>query len=225
MRAEQTKKLVIIFLISIVILSFLDFVRVPRIPVTSFATFNAPRRLDSFTGYSDDNPALTEQLSISEFVENIADGQSGSIRGVYATGLFALRVVQQPAGNAAFVSTEEDAVTQFSLAQNYNSIGLLAHNTAAGQYFFNLMYGDIIEVVYGDGDIDLYKVEEIRKYQALSPYSSSSNFTDLLTGETFSAANVFYQMYSGDHHLTLQTCIQKDGIDAWGRLFIIAYPL
>jgi len=29
----------------------------------------------------------------------------------------------------------------------------------------------------------------------------------------------------GGHHLTLQTCIQQDGEDSWGRLFIIADSL
>lgn len=224
MRAVQTKKLASLLLIATVFL-FLNSTIGTNIPVTGLDLSADPVKLDSFTGYRDDDRVPPVQLSISEFVANISDGQGESVRGVYATGLFALQVVQQPSGNAGYVSAEEDVATQFSMAKKYDSIGLLAHNNAAGQYFYNLTYGNIVEVVYGDGNIDLYKVEAIYEFQALSPSSTSSSFKDLVSGETFSAANVFYKMYSGDPHLTLQTCIQKDGINTWGRLFIIAYPL
>jgi hypothetical protein len=35
---------------------------------------------------------------------------------------------------------------------------------------------------------------------------------------------VFYDFYSGDPHLTLQTCIEKDGDWSWGVRFILAEP-
>jgi hypothetical protein len=36
---------------------------------------------------------------------------------------------------------------------------------------------------------------------------------------------LFNMAYGGEHHLTLQTCIESQGDFAWGRLFIIAKPL
>ena len=224
MRAKQTKKLIQIILMISVFL-FLNKTTAVAIPITGLGSVGIPVKSDSSTDYNDDYAAQPEQMTISQFVNTVSDGQSESIKGVYVTDVFALKVIQQPSNNAGYVSTDEDVATQFNMAKKYDTIGLLAHNNAAGQYFFDLTYGNIIEIVYGDGDIELYKVEEIYQYQALSPNSSSSNFTDLTTGATYSAADVFYQMYSGDSHLTLQTCIQNDSVDSWGRLFIIAYPL
>jgi hypothetical protein len=31
-------------------------------------------------------------------------------------------------------------------------------------------------------------------------------------------------VYRGDRHVTFQVCIEAEGIDAWGRLFVIAEP-
>ena len=224
MRARQTKKLLQIILLTSVFLFFNQAITI-KIPITRSGSVNIPVKLNSFISFNDDYAVQPEQITISQFVNTVSDGQSESISGVYVTNVFALKVVQQPSSNAGYVSTDDDVATQFRMAKKYNTIGLLAHNTAAGQYFSDLTYGNIIEIIYGDGDIDFYKVEEIYQYQALSPNSSFSDFTDLVTGETYSAADVFYQMYSGDPHVTLQTCIQNNSVDSGGRLFIIAYPL
>lgn len=196
----------------------------PRVPVTG-TPISEPVKMDTFSGYSLLYGVQPDKVSISQFVNSVSDGQSSSIRGIYATDVFALQVVQQPTGNAGYVSPTGGVATQFSMASNYGSIGLLAHNYAAGSDFFDLTFGNIIQVVYGDGHIELYKVTSIYRYQALSPYSSSSQFEDTYTGARYSASEVFYQMYSGEHHLTLQTCIQQGDVDAWGRLFVVAYPL
>ena len=224
MRVKKMKKLIFV----VVLLSFFfaaNNINNPNVPVTGTSTINEPAQMDTFSGYSLLYGVQPDKLSISQFVESVSDGQASSIRGVYATDLFALQVVQQPAGNAGYVSPTEGVATQFSMASNYGSIGFLAHNYAAGSDFFDLTFGNIIQVVYGDGHIELYKVTYIYRYQALSPYSSNSQFEDTYTGTRYSASDVFYQMYSGEHHLTLQTCIQQGDIDAWGRLFVIAYPL
>ncbi|HRJ74870.1 MAG TPA: hypothetical protein PLX90_02685, partial [Anaerolineales bacterium] len=54
------------------------------------------------------------------------------------------------------------------------------------------------------------------------PYS---NFIDLNTQEFLTAEGLFNKVYRGDFHVTLQTCIEKDGDLSWGRLFIIAKPI
>jgi hypothetical protein len=36
---------------------------------------------------------------------------------------------------------------------------------------------------------------------------------------------VFTKIYAVKDRLVLQTCIAKDGIDSWGRLFVIAEPV
>jgi hypothetical protein len=87
------------------------------------------------------------------------------------------------------------------------------------------MIGDHVDVVYGDGVVQSYVVSNIIRYQAMQPYSPNSTFVNLDTNEQLSANNLFYQVYSGSHHLTLQTCIQEGVVDSWGRLFIIAEPV
>jgi hypothetical protein len=105
------------------------------------------------------------------------------------------------------------------------NVGLLAHNYLAGQYFTQLKIGQIIRVVYGDGKIENFIVTEIARYQAISPNSPYSDFTNLATGERSNVESVFKKAYAGPHHLTLQTCIAKDNELSWGRLFIIAEPM
>ncbi|MFN3491076.1 MAG: hypothetical protein ACK40V_02555, partial [Anaerolineales bacterium] len=58
-----------------------------------------------------------------------------------------------------------------------------------------------------------------------SPLSPYSNFIDLETEEFLTAEGLFNKVYRGDFHVTLQTCIEKDGSLSWGRLFIVAKPL
>jgi hypothetical protein len=169
-----------------------------------------------------DQPTIS---SLVDFVENVKNGDKNGIRGVYVADNFALRVVEQPANNPNFVSTIEGVATQFSLAKKYNTIGFLAHNFASGKYFINLKLGDVIQVVYGDGRIDQFRIMQILQFQALQPNNPKSQFIDLQSREKFSAARLFKKVYTGNKHLTLQTCIQKDGIDTWGRLFLIATPL
>ena len=168
-----------------------------------------------------DQPTIS---SLYDFVENVKDGDKNSIRGVYVADNFALRVVEQPTNNPNFVSTIEGVTTQFSLAKKYNTIGFLAHNFASGRYFFNMNLGDVVQVIYGDGRIDKFRIMQIIQFQALQPDSPKSQFVDLQSGEKFSPTQLFEKVYTGNKHLTFQTCIQKDGIDSWGRLFLIATP-
>jgi hypothetical protein len=171
------------------------------------------------------NASESSLLSLEAFAEAVKDGNASKIKGLYAEDTFMLRVIQQPSGKPGFVSPVEGVATQFSMASSNNVTGMLAHNFSSGRFFFDLALEDVIDVVYGDGTIKLYKVSMIKKYQALSPKSAASDFVDLETKEKLTATGLFSKMYSGQHHLTLQTCIQEGTEDSWGRLFVIAEPI
>lgn len=224
MRAKLVKKLIQILLIAAGFI-FINNASSAIVPVSGLIDVNLPTQSEINTRFFDLAKVQPDLVSIDQFIANIIDGQSDSIRGVYTDSVFALKVVQQPSNDAGYVSPAVETVTQFNLAKKYDTIGLLAHNTAAGQYFFDVADGKIINVIYGDGTVARYQVKEVYQYQALSPNSATSDFVDLESGATYSAAEVFYQMYTGDPHLTLQTCIERDSVDTWGRLFILAYPL
>ncbi len=173
-------------------------------------------------------PAVEEKstfISLDEFTEGVSDGSGQAIRGVYVQDVLALRVVQQPAGEPAFVSATKGTVTQFGMASSNGTTGLLAHNFAAGKLFSGLGQGQVVNVVYGDGSVKSYMISKILRFQALEPNSPSSNFVNLDTNEQLSAAGLFSQVYTGSHHVTFQTCIQEGSVDSWGRLFILADPM
>ena len=162
--------------------------------------------------------------NFSTFVENIQDGKADVLEGVYVPDVFAFPVVQQPVGNPGYVSQAADTVTQFGMAAEVGNVGLLAHNNLAGQEFTNLSLGDEVRLVYGDGKVEYFIVTQELQYQALQPYSPYSEFRDLETNQTITAEKLFRKVYRGDRHVTFQVCIAANGIDAWGRLFIIAQP-
>lgn len=160
-------------------------------------------------------------LSVSTFSDQVANGNSGQVTGIYAENLFALPVVQQPSGNAGFVSGSGNTATQFKMA---SALGFLAHNYLAGSLFFYLYSGAPISVVFGDGQVKNYVVSQMRKFQALSPDNPYSDFVDLASGGTLSATDLFYQTYGVSGQVVLQTCISSGGNSSWGRLFVIATP-
>lgn len=162
--------------------------------------------------------------NFSLFVQSIKDGNAENLRGIYVAGKMAFPIIQQPKGSPGFVSTTDSTVTQFSMASEVGNLGLLAHNYLAGINFSLLEKGDKIFLIYGDGHTQSFVVEEILQYQATSPLSPYSNFQNLSSDEFLTAEGLFNKVYRGDFHLTLQTCIEKDGDLSWGRLFIIAKP-
>jgi hypothetical protein len=177
-------------------------------------------------------PTAAPDRIFDAFVEKVKNGNAAVIVGVYVQGVLALPVIQQPVNSKGeptdpgFVSTTDDIATQFLYAYIYadGNIGLLAHNYLAGRYFFNIQSGDIVEIIYGDGRVEDYAIDEIRQYQALSPRSPTSNFLDLETGETLTSTDLFYRVYGGDKRVTFQTCIDRDNNSEWGRIFPIAFP-
>lgn len=184
-----------------------------------------PTSLDSLQDVGDADLQVSKTIPVNDFVESLINGNENTIRGLYVENKFAFPVVQQPSGNAGYVSTTEDVITDFAMPRKYGVTGLLAHNYLAGIEFFTLEIGDLVQVVYGNGRVQMYRVSDIQSYQALSPNSASSNFVDLATSEKLTATQLFKRVYMGEHHLTLQTCIQQGSEDTWGRLFIIADPV
>ena len=162
--------------------------------------------------------------SFSIFVAGVQDGNAGTLRGVYVPGVLAFPITQQPTGNPGYVSQAADVITQFGMAAEVGNVGLLAHNHLAGQTFTGLSAGDEVRLVYGDGKIEYFIVTQALQYQALQPYSPYSEFRDLETKQTITADKLFRKVYRGDRHVTFQVCIEANGIDAWGRLFVIAQP-
>lgn len=166
--------------------------------------------------------ALPDATSFSLSIQN---GNGNVLRGVYIDGLLALPVMQQPGNNAGYVSTIDNTVTQFAMASQFGTVGLLAHNYLSGQYFSQLIPGMIITSIYGDGRTEYFQVTQILRYRATSPYSVYSDFVDLDTQEYLTGSALFAKVYTGSRHITFQTCITQDGNSSWGRLFIIGQPV
>lgn len=175
-------------------------------------------------GFDDEDQVAVFDRQMEDFISTVSTG-GNKITGVYVADTLAMPIVQQPSGNAGWVSEVDTTITQFGIASDYGSTGLLAHNTHAGAEFFNLESGQTVVVVNGKGETETYQIESIRKFQALQPTSPYSDFIDLDSGEKLTATNLFFEVYSGDHHLTFQTCIAQDGELSWGRLFVIATPI
>ena len=159
------------------------------------------------------------------FIASVSNGQANQVTGIYAEGVLAYSVRPQPAGNLGYVSEGANDVTEFALAAQYGTQGFLAHNYLAGASFSQLSVGQIVTLVYGDGSTASFRIDVIRRYQALSPNSTQSRFVDLETGKELSASDVFFAVYNGESAVVLQTCIAKDGIGSWGRLFVQASPI
>lgn len=103
-------------------------------------------------------------------------------------------------------------LTFFVLASMYGATAFYAHNY---QPFFELERGD--KIFYEQ----TYTVMEVWEYQALQPNSPYSDFYGY--GQTYSVEEMFFMVFR-PNTLVLFTCIEKDGLLTWGRLFVIAIP-
>lgn len=157
------------------------------------------------------------------FVSSLINGNANQVVGVFVDGVLALRVVQQPASKPGYVSMKHDVATYFAMVYQYmKNTGLLADNSHAGIYFYDLQPGQSAVLIYGDGSTAEYVVSDIDQFQALDPHSVTSNFVNLSTGEALTATQLFSLVYGGSSRTTFQTCIAQGGESAWGRLFVIA---
>ena len=190
-----------------------------------------------FFGASEAIPVTSTQLSIlpvekenalpdmQTFIASVTNGHHGIPAGVYVPGVLALKIVQQPKDDPAFVSALPDILTQFQMASRYLTVGLLAHNFLAGTQFFKIHLNQEIVLVFGDGKVKNYSVSDIKSYQALSPNDPYSNFVSSDGQKNLSSEDVFKEVYAKGNQLVFQTSIQKGNEDSWGRLFIIANEL
>lgn len=172
------------------------------------------------------NPTAANLEPIDSFVQSVTNGQADSVVGIYIPDVLAYPVSQQPMGNAGFVTRQADQVTQFSLASQYGTVGILAHNDLAGAIFSNINLDQYAIIVYGDGHLEYYVISDVQKYQALLPTSTFSDFVNLDgSNEHLSANQLFNRIYGPGGRLVLQTCIDAYGDASWGRIFIIAEPV
>ena len=182
----------------------------------------------AFPSYSVSASPLAEPTTFPDLLSfslSVQNGDGNMLRGVYVDGVFAYPVVQQPGSNAGFVSKADNTLTQFGMASEFGNVGLLAHRDFSGQYFFELMPGMMIQLIYGDGHIEIFQVTQVYQYQATEPFSVYSDFIDLATLEYLTASALFTKVYMGSRHVTFQTCISQNGNSSWGRLFVIAEPV
>jgi hypothetical protein len=164
--------------------------------------------------------------NLTAYVRSLQNGISKTPIGVYIPGQWAYPISQQPANNPGFVSSYPEVLTQFSLAKQYNTIGLLAHNNLAGLSFFDLSLSKRVALIYGDGSVKYYQVKAIDRYRALSPNSPYSSFEDLeKPGTIISVTELFNRIYAPGDQMVLQTCIESNGNLSWGRLFVTAIPI
>jgi len=158
-----------------------------------------------------------------QFVTAIMNGDPARVVGVYVENVLALKVVQQPNNNPSFVSGVKGVATYFSMvhAQTGNT-GLLAHNYLAGVYYYDLMPGEVVVLIYGDGRTEEFVVADSLQFQALNPTSPTSSFVNVTTGERLTSTALFRRVYGGSYKTTFQTCIAQGNEPSWGRLFVIA---
>jgi len=121
----------------------------------------------------------SEIQNLYKFIRQIKTGDEDVLAGIYVAGVMAFPVIQQPPGEPAYVSTQPDTLTQFALANDYGSMGILAHNTLAGAIFNELYPLQRIRLIFGDGSVSEYVISSVERFQALSPTSPFSDFMDL----------------------------------------------
>ncbi len=198
---------------------------IDTLPATAGAAVTDPNVIAAREVFSEPNPPSSgNENSLVEFAVSVRNGHTDELVGVYAPGIFAMRVEQQPLGRFDYVSSVPDTITEFALPRNFGAVGLLAHNTLSGSTFFQLIPGQDIVLVYGDGILERYRVVGSQSFQALDPTSPFSQFVDLAnpTSSPLSSGDLFNQIYTKRDTLIFQTCIEAEGDPSWGRIFITA---
>jgi hypothetical protein len=188
--------------------------------MTSCITVEAVGTIAPYTPFPTSTPTYTPTSTPTHtptprFAESIAI--EDVVTAIYIPGLLLLPIGQQP--YPAFVTEEEDEFTEFGLAADYGSIGLLAHNYLAGKYLPEIETGEIIYLTYTSNVTHKYIAIEFWRFQALDPYSVYSDFILTVTGDHLTVEELFDFIYNRPGSLILQTSIAPG---AWGRLFIIA---
>jgi len=172
------------------------------------------------------HPPMVTSFAMMEFATRVKNGNANQLVGVYIPGIMALPVRQQPEGDYTFVSTQPDMLTEFGLAGQYGSTGILAHNTLSGARFYEIKQNQRVYLIYGDGRSESFQVTSVQRFQALSPSNPYSDFVDLAqpsSSQPLSSSELFYRIYkSAQDQVVFQTCISGEGNPSWGRMFITA---
>ncbi|HUN22984.1 MAG TPA: hypothetical protein PK299_07650 [Anaerolineales bacterium] len=193
-----------------------------------------PKKLDSSIDYSlnqsETASPSAEPNNNSDLLSFVEDAKIGSpeLTGLYIEDLLSMPIIQQENQQPNWVSGSFNTVTQYYYASLTNTIGILAHNYLAGAYFYEITENQTISIVDGLGNIQSFRVVELKRYQALSPNSPETNLMDLETGEVFEAYEIYIKYYvsqPGETKLVLQTCIENNGNGSWGRYFVVAVPV
>jgi hypothetical protein len=177
---------------------------------------------------SNEHSTLLAMLpDLASFSASVVNSNPNVLVGVYVPGLFALPVVQQPDGNNDFVAPSDFTLTQYAAPAQYGSIAILAHNYLSGRSFFQLRPGQEFVLVYGDGSLKRFQIQDVHSYQALDSNNPYSDFIDLSdpTGRVMPFTTIFERFYTYPGKVVFQTCIDSNGDPSWGRLFIVANPL
>jgi hypothetical protein len=159
------------------------------------------------------------------FAAEVFDGSAGVVRGVHVEGVFSLPVFQQPESESAFVSDRNGEITEFQSAARNNVTGLLAHNYLSGELFYDLELGHEVYIVYGNGTIRRYVINDFQQFERLERANLRSAFVELETNLILTSDDVFDRFYRGDHKVTFQTCLKRYGISNWGLQFAVASPI
>ena len=199
-------------------ISILILVSIAVIPINATAQIPVTGGSGSGSSYAPISPSL------ALFIDTVKNGSTQQITGIFIDNLLSFPVVQQPSDQPAYVSPIDDQVTQFQSASAFGSVGFVAHNTLAGSNFSEINNGELISIIFGDGHYTQYQVIQIRRLQAVQPDNPYSSFIDLSNNQMLTVQEVFYQTYGVKDQLILQTCISSQGINSWGRLFVIATP-
>lgn len=197
-----------------------------RPPIPEAISRESPAGLQD-TGATSPNSAGIDTLTgfALERTSTAIDAAARIAREVNVQGKFLLPIIQQPADQSGYVSTEPGMITQFGMAARNGVTGLLAHNYLSGALFYQLDVGQEIDVLYANQQLGHYRVSQILSFQKLQPAEINSDYLDLQTGKVLSTLDVFRKVYRGEHHLTLQTCLERNGNLGWGLYFVIAVPV
>ena len=186
-----------------------------------------PTDLISYPYVEENNLRANDGLpTLYDFVRELKNGNSQDLVGLYVPGIMAYSVAQQPNDQPGFVLNQPGYVTQFRLANQYGTIGLLAHNNLAGESFFFLKQSQEVILVFGDGSLKYYLLTDFKYFQALSPNSPYSDFIEINhPNSELSVEQLFGEIYNQGDRLVLQTCIEANGQASWGRFFVIGSPI
>jgi hypothetical protein len=193
-----------------------------------------PSATPTITPTTTEIPTPTEIISptpdrISQLEKEYATGDSIKIKEqirYLPTGLLlptinlSRRIVKQPQGNIGWVSQED--FTSFLLPEYWKNHGVLAeHDSEPGKILSEkVKLGDELILFLGNGTTIKYQISNIEIRQALEPRNPSSSFKNIKTGKIETVEETFYEFYTKEGRLTLQTCNSLGNF----RIFYLGTP-